>query len=858
MSLLVFAMVSAVLCLRLPNAHAATVPSIDPTPAGAGDANAGDATDQVIVHLRSGAVRADAAAAVNAAGGSAEAVHALASHRQRFVVKLDHVAEPVEMASLVADLTAQPDVLAAEPDRRMHTLTVPNDPYYSAYQWDLGAPSASAYGINAAAAWGVTTGSPSVRIAVLDTGYLNHADLAGRFVGGFDFVSDIATANDGNSRDPDARDPGDWVTLAESLAGPFRGCSVEQSSWHGSHVAGTIGAATNNARGVAGINWVSPIVPVRVLGKCGGYTSDIVDGMRWAAGLAVAGVPANAYPAKVLNLSIGGSGPCSGEFQSAINDVIAAGASVVVAAGNDNSDVVDDDPGSCDGVITVAATSRTGNKATYSNFGAQVAIAAPGGDISVMGAQDGILSTVSAGAQGPTIDAYSYYDGTSMATPHVSGEVSLMLSVNPSLTPAQVRQIVQRTATPFPTTSSCSTSTCGAGIANAACAVVASQASLVPPGFTAITPVRLADTRPSEPQQALAVVKQKYGGVAVLQVPITAGGCAAGVATAASLNVTVVDPDRSGYVTAYPCGGALPTVSTVNFIAGQAVANAVVAPVSAQGTVCLYSNVPAHLVVDMNGWFAAGSAFNSVTPQRLVDTRPDYGQGLIAVSKQLYGGQAVLTMPIADVGGVPAAGASAVALNITVTTPVASGFVTAYPCGALPAVSSLNFLAGQTVANAVLAPLSADGRVCLYSNVPTHLVVDIDGWFATGPGFTALAPARLVDTRPSYGQGVITVGKQQYGGGAVLQLPLLGAAGLPGSGVGAVALNITATEPVGTGFVTAYPCGSAVPGVSTVNFVAGQTVANAAVVPVSGSGQVCLYSNVLTHLVVDINGWLPT
>jgi serine protease len=266
MSLLVFAMVSAVICLRFPSAHAATVPPIDLAPADADDTNAGDATDQVIVHLRSGAVRADAAAAVNAAGGSAEAVHTLASRRQRYVVKLDHVAGPAEMASLVADLNAQPDVLAAEPDRRMHTLAVPNDPYYSTYQWDLGAPSASAYGINAAAAWDTTTGSAGVRIAVVDTGYLNHADLAGRFVGGFDFVSDVATANDGNGRDLDAHDPGDWVTVAESVSGPLRNCSVETSSWHGSHVAGTIGAATNNSRGVAGINWVSPIVPVRASG----------------------------------------------------------------------------------------------------------------------------------------------------------------------------------------------------------------------------------------------------------------------------------------------------------------------------------------------------------------------------------------------------------------------------------------------------------------------------------------------------------------------------------------------------------------------------------------------------------------
>ena len=223
----------------------------------------------------------------------------------------------------------------------------------------------------------ITIGAPGVVVAVLD-GLVPHADLdgnildgAGRVAPGYDFISlDTfagcagmpCTANDGNGRDSNPTDPGDWITPSENASGFFKNCGVSNSSWHGTHVAGTIAAATNNALGVAGVNWGSRLLPVRVLGKCGGYTSDIVDGMRWAAGLAVAGVPPNANPAKVLNMSFGGPGPCGAVFQSAINDVNAAGAAVVVAAGNESEDVALQ-PASCTGVITVAATTRSGSKA---------------------------------------------------------------------------------------------------------------------------------------------------------------------------------------------------------------------------------------------------------------------------------------------------------------------------------------------------------------------------------------------------------------------------------------------------------------------------------------------------------------
>lgn len=187
----------------------------------------------------------------------------------------------------------------------MCPLLVPNDPQYT-NQWHY----KGTYGIDAPAAWDIITGSTDIVVAVIDTGICNHADLAGRYLPGYDFVSDVLVANDGGGRDGDASDPGDWITAAEDGSGYFAGCGASDSSWHGTHVAGTIGAASNNNFGVAGINWVSKILPVRVLGKCGGNTSDIIDGMRWAAGLTVAGVPANPYPAKVLNMSLGGSGAC--------------------------------------------------------------------------------------------------------------------------------------------------------------------------------------------------------------------------------------------------------------------------------------------------------------------------------------------------------------------------------------------------------------------------------------------------------------------------------------------------------------------------------------------------------------------
>ncbi|MCO4793747.1 MAG: S8 family serine peptidase, partial [Bacteriovoracaceae bacterium] len=222
------------------------------------------------------------------------------------------------------------------------------------------------------------------------------------------------------------------------------------------------------------------ILPVRVLGKCGGYESDIADGVRWAAGVNVSGLSPNANPAKVINMSLGGQGPCSFTMQNAINEANAKGAVVVVAAGNDNTNMnfTSYSPANCNGVLVVASTARNANRAYYSNYGNKVDISAPGGDNS-----GGILSTHNSGSKAPGFAAYTTMNGTSMAAPHVAGIVSLVFGVKPGLYPGQVRDIIRNTAMNFPGSSNCTTSTCGHGIADAYQAVVEAQVTSPDPNY---------------------------------------------------------------------------------------------------------------------------------------------------------------------------------------------------------------------------------------------------------------------------------------------------------------------------------------------------------------------------------------
>ncbi|MFJ5559839.1 S8 family peptidase [Streptomyces sp. NPDC093250] len=424
------------------------------------EAAPGTPAERLIVGYKSGAAeaRSDQAAAADAAA-KGERTGEDVGFRRRLgtgaaLVDLGKRPTRAEVADVVAEYSADPQVAYVVPDRLNKPLATPNDTEY-AKQWDLFESTA---GMRVPGAWDLATGS-GVTVAVIDTGYVAHSDLAANVVGGYDFISDTAVSVDGNGRDSNPADPGDGYAAGE--CGQAAGSN---SSWHGTHVAGTIAATTGNGKGIAGIAHGAKISPVRVLGKCGGYDSDIIDAITWASGGTVSGVPANANTAKVINMSLGGGGACSTATQSAINGAVSRGTTVVVAAGNENQNAANSSPANCDNVITVAATNRSGSRASYSNYGSTVDIAAPGGETRTSSA-NGILSTLNSGARTPSTENYAFYQGTSMAAPHIAGLAALMKSAAPALTPAQTESAIKSNARALPGTCS---GGCGAGLADAA------------------------------------------------------------------------------------------------------------------------------------------------------------------------------------------------------------------------------------------------------------------------------------------------------------------------------------------------------------------------------------------------------
>ena len=415
------------------------------------------------------------------------------------VLLFDQVVSASAAQGIATALEARPDVLWAEPDLRVQiaaTPDIPNDPLFPQMSDMWAGGGASDYSMKAPLAWGVQKGAPGVVVAVIDTGIALHPDLNANVVAGYDFISDVAVANDGNGWDPDPADPGDWITSAEASAGEFEGCTVTNSSWHGTHVSGTVAAVQDNNLGITGVAPGAKVQAVRALGKCGGYTSDIVVSITWASGGSVPGVPANATPAKVINMSLGGDGTCTNAYSSAINGAIARGTTVVVAAGNEDEPITNKVPANCSGVIAVTATDSRGQRANYSNYGVlpgQATLAAPGGDFAV---DSGVLSTYNAGTRGPIYPAlsgqyiYEELQGTSMATPHVAGAAALLYSAGLT-TPASVRTALISSVQPFNVRGDdwdCTTLQCGAGILDAGRLPLAPSATVpgVPTGLTSL------------------------------------------------------------------------------------------------------------------------------------------------------------------------------------------------------------------------------------------------------------------------------------------------------------------------------------------------------------------------------------
>jgi serine protease len=446
------------------------------------------------------------------------------------------LADGLSSAQLAARLAQESDIEYAVVDHKRFRLTAPNDTLYgdnlsgvtpTAGQWYLRATSGTVQSsINVEPAWGVTLGSTSVVVAVLDTGIrYDHSELlpttsGGNLLPGYDMVANVGMANDGNGRDADPTDPGDWITYAETTgSGQFAGCgrdgnnnlAAENSSWHGTQTTGIIGALTDNSAGMASVGRNIRVLPVRVLGKCGGYDSDIMAGMFWAAGIGISGLPTNPNPAKVINLSLGGTGACSQAYRDTLGQLANLGVVVVASAGNRGGNVTV--PGNCPGVIAVAGLRHAGTKVGFSDLGPDISISAPAGNcvntLSGLPCVYPILTTSNAGTTTPIAsssiftDSYNASLGTSFSAPLVSGTVGLMLSADPSLTPAAIRAILMGSARPFPTTGGdngdggltevprcvaptsadqaqcyCTTATCGAGMLDAGAALTAVSAGL--------------------------------------------------------------------------------------------------------------------------------------------------------------------------------------------------------------------------------------------------------------------------------------------------------------------------------------------------------------------------------------------
>jgi serine protease len=421
-----------------------------------------------------------------------------------------------EADALIRQIGANPAVVHVEADVMMQKVrdisagtaaaaaaspVVVDDQYY-AYQWHLrpGAGQAekiggdaSSYankgGSNAATAWNLSDGT-GITVAVLDTGMTHHPDIDLSLAdAGYDFISDkFVSGRDTDDRVAGGWDLGDWTTEDKYLVAnggcidPSKGDEQEDSSWHGTHVSGNIAELSNNATGMAGVAYKAKVLPVRVLGHCGGYSSDIADGIVWASGGHVDGIPDNTHPAQVINMSLGGPGSCADDTTTAdaITAAIGRGTTVVVAAGNEGDDTANYSPSSCPGVVAVASNGITGKRAYYSNYGSKVALSAPGGGVYANDASTGTVvqagfswSAINAGVHEPTTSSYGGMAGTSQATPHVAGTVALMLAATraaslPTPTPAQVRSMLLATARPFPSTPD---HPIGAGIVDAYAAV---------------------------------------------------------------------------------------------------------------------------------------------------------------------------------------------------------------------------------------------------------------------------------------------------------------------------------------------------------------------------------------------------
>ncbi|MFM8563112.1 MAG: S8 family serine peptidase [Acidimicrobiia bacterium] len=646
----------------------------------------------------------------------------------------------------------------------------------------------------------VNRGEDSI-VFVVDTGLNAHSDFVGRVLPGRNYARHASTTVD----------PTD----------------TSDCQGHGTHVAST---AAGSGYGVA---TSARIVPVRVL-DCGGSGSvgAIITGLDWIRSYAMDGRRG------VVNMSLGGN--ASDALDAAVTNLVNAGFVVVVAAGNDGGDLdpfqrdaCNHSPARAPSAITVGASDITDARAFFSNSGPCLDLFAPGMDITAA-----------------AYDSYSDTDvksGTSMASPHAAGAAAIILTSYPTASPAQVAEYLRNDAVP--------------GIIRDAGSGSPNRLLMVAPGtLRTVSPTRVFDTRNGQG----GVPVRKVAGNYVLRVQMTGrNGVPATGVSAVSLNVTVTGATGEGYVTVFPCGN-LPEASNLNYRAGQTTPNAVIASLSSTGEVCFYSFAPVDLIADLNGALLDGNGFRPIAPFRIADTRHGWGS-IIPRAKvgNMTETGAPLEIPILGMGPIPSSGISAVALNVTVTNseaPDEGGYATVYPCGTRPNTSNLNFVARENVPNAVISPLSATGTICVFVYGRADVIVDVNGAFLSGLGYTPLSPRRIADSRNGIGTAGNTAIGTLDGSGAPLEISVAGLAPSSVNRLVSVSMNVTAiglaAHPAG-GYVTVYACGD-VPESSNLNFVPGEITPNAVLAPVSENGTICLHVFGRAHVIVDVNGVITT
>jgi subtilisin family serine protease len=721
---------------------------------------------------------------------------------------------------------------------------------------------------------------------------------------------------------------------------------------HGTHVSGI--AAGGDGTGVSGIAPDASLIAIQVFSysystnRIAADTGDLNSALEWLYNRRAD------FPGLVsVNMSVGdgrkytNTASCDAAYPSTkffVQQLLNVGIATVVAAGNNGWTDGVSAPGCLSNVVTVSAlTAGSGadQRATYSNVGQPEDLNHPYG-FNILFAPGTFNSSV-------PCDGYGFLNGTSMATPAVAGSIAVLRQTTvadsfdllrstgaavPGFGPPSVKlkaaiaslpgpprsvmgnatgtqvavswlapnvnagTVTDYRVTALPGGATCSTvglsctvtglnptasyvftvqaiGTGGIGAGASTAPIPMPNVPAVPTDYVPLNPVRLLDTRsvstgastidgndlgcgPVGQQQVRTLMVEGRGGVPAVGVD------------AVAVNVTVVSPTASNFLTVYPNGTARPDTSTINFVAGQTIPNMAIVKVGADGRIAIFNaQGSTQVVIDVVGWFPDGSDYTGVIPQRLLDTRTavEGGGGTIDGAFRGIGsvGQGqTLVLPVIGRGTIPASGVGAVALNVTAVSPTASNFLTVYPSGtALPNASNLNFVAGQTIANMVIAKVGVDGNVAIYNaQGTTQVVVDIIGWFPTISEYTGIVPERFLDTRTC--DGCLTFDDEYVGIGPLgpsvsLPLQITGRGSIPSSGVGSVALNVTVAGSSASGYLTVYPSGATLPTASNLNFLPGQIVPNMVIVKLGGDGQIAIFnSSGLTSVVVDVVGWFPS